>query len=147
MQLMIAGILILLLCAILALQIWIISGRRTAESSPPVPAPESQCFRITGVPPEWSEADLLYSLRQVDPSVESWNNDQVSIYPACCGARKTALLKVHTSSKFFMHIGIGDSKFVEISRGASDKKVGLLIDCHFHELTPLNTPKGDIIAE
>jgi hypothetical protein len=88
------GILVLLCCAILALQLWIISGRTSTPQAPPADAtpnislppsqqgsncsagqsspptrtvsnPGRKCFRITNIPPDWSKDDLLESMRDL----------------------------------------------------------------------------------
>ncbi|KAF8539839.1 hypothetical protein BDD12DRAFT_805016 [Trichophaea hybrida] len=172
------GILVLLCCAILALQLWIISGRTstyqvpfadampkispsssqqgsscyTSHSSPPTCAasnPGPKCFRITNIPLEWSKDDLLKSLRGIQPSLGNFDGP-ISLYPSCCvTTSQTALLNLKTCPEFFQGIGPDDNKHLEIQgRGQYlDETVVLSVDSHFYDMTPLNKPEGEIVAE
>ncbi|KAF8538249.1 hypothetical protein BDD12DRAFT_806276 [Trichophaea hybrida] len=159
------GILVLLSCAILALQIWIISERTsiphvpsdatlkispTDQSSHPTRAtsnPGPKCFRVTNIPPEWSKDNLLKSLREIEPSLDHFDGP-VSLYPACCDTTsQTALLNLKTCPEFLQDIGPGDTKSLKMQGQNLDKTVVLSVDSHFYGLTPLNTPEGEIVAE
>ncbi|KAF8542993.1 hypothetical protein BDD12DRAFT_875508 [Trichophaea hybrida] len=91
------------------------------------------------VPLDWDEHDLLNTLQTIDPSLGS--DMQLSLYPACCGNSKTALLKTYT--EYFGNLG---NKTYYKTVIQNKKKVTLVIDRHFHYLTPLNTP-GNVVAD
>jgi hypothetical protein len=143
------GILVLLCCAILALQLWIISGRISTHQAPPANAtpnialppseqgsscsavqclpstrsasnPGPKCFRITNIPPEWSKDDLVESLRDIQPPLGHFDG-LVSLYSACCDTTsQTALLNLNTFPEFFQGIGPDDTKHLKVQcRGQS----------------------------
>ncbi|KAF8533001.1 hypothetical protein BDD12DRAFT_785076, partial [Trichophaea hybrida] len=172
---LLVGILVLLCCAILAIQIWIISkctckhqvpSDATPKISPPpsqqgsscyadqsshptraVSSPGPKCFRVTNVPPEWSKDDLLKSLRGFQPSLDHFDGP-VSLYPACCDTTsQTALLNLKTCPDFFQDIGPNDTKHLKIQGQSLYKTVVLSVDSHFYDLTPLNNPEGEIVAD
>jgi hypothetical protein len=152
------GILVLLCCAILALQLWIITGRSNRNRKPSTPKISPQpllnntgsgpkCFRITNVPPGWNKDDLLESLQKCDPSLGHLDVP-VSLFPACWDkASQTALLNFKTCPPFFQRIGPDDTTHLSIKDEISDETVVLSVDCHFLDFTPLNKPEGDIVAE
>jgi hypothetical protein len=89
----------------------------------PVAAPK--CFRIANVPLTWSKKNVYRVLHNADRSLKD-HKHQLSLFPACSGATQTALLNFEICTKFFRRI---------------------LLNRHFHDLTPLNTPEGKIVAE
>jgi hypothetical protein len=151
---LLVGILVLLCSAILALQIWIISEctckhQVPSDATPKISPPPSQpkCFRVTNIPLEWSKDDLLNSLREIQPSLDHFDGP-VSLYPACCDTTsQTALLNLKTCPEFFQDIGPDNTKHLKIQRQSLDKTVVLSVDSHFYDLTPLNKPEGEIVAE
>jgi hypothetical protein len=82
---------------------------------------------------------LLKSLKQIDPYLEQ--KPQLSLYPACCGPTQTALLNLQACSAYFQNLKSNDFNYVTF------KETLLVIDSHFFDLTPLNTPEGEIYAE
>jgi hypothetical protein len=120
---------------------------RSGASGPsniPMANPRPKCFRIGNVPSTWSEDNLLNSLKEIDPSLECIrsNEYQLSLFPACQGTSKTAVLNLKTSTPYFEQLEPNDSSYYKTSDGAF-----LVIDSHFHDLTPMNSPEGEIIAE
>jgi hypothetical protein len=59
-----------------------------------VGASKPKCFRISGIPPDWSDARLLGALQAIDPSLEHQEaqNHQLSLFPACYGPLKPQYL-------------------------------------------------------
>lgn len=107
-----------------------------------------KCFRICGVPSDWSEDDLMEALQDnVDASLKDQHNHELSLYPACCGPTKTALLNLETCSDYFRRFGRFEVKHKQIPKIAKRTEAHLVIDCHFHDLTPLNTLDDEIVAE
>jgi hypothetical protein len=97
------------------------------------------CFRIANVPSTWSKERLITALLTVDPSLDK--TSQLSLYPACCGSTQTALLNLATCTEYFQIIKLNKYNYVNTSDGT------LVIDSHFYDLTPLNNPNGEIVAE
>ena len=97
------------------------------------------CFRIANIPSDWSNEKLLTVLLKIDPSLEI--TSPLSLYPACCGTTMTALLNLATGTEYFQSLKPNDYNYVKITGGH------LVIDSHFYDLTPLNDPKEDIVAE
>jgi len=100
-----------------------------------------KCFRISGIPPCWSEDDLLNALHTIDPSLTR-QNCRSSVYPGCSDATQTALLNLVSSTEHLER-----HKHLQVPQ--SDNRIGALltIDSHFYNLTPLNVPKGEVVAE
>ena len=111
---------------------------------PPPVAP--MCFRISAVPQKWSERDLLEALQTVDPSLG--NQSGLSLFPACCGSTQTALLNLYDDhSHNFNNIDASKPKYVQVPKTTTREEALLVIDSRFYDLTPLNSPGGDILAE
>jgi hypothetical protein len=112
------------------------------------PSPGPKCFRISGIPNNWNESNLLIALYGIDPSLQD-QKYQLSLHPACCGRTQTALLNVDSFSEYFQRILRleNDSKFEKIQDTVNRTDVILILDCNFLGLTPLNTPEGEIAAE
>jgi len=110
----------------------------------PEPQPEPKCFRIANVPFTWRRDDLLNSLQKIDPSLErkDLHELQLSLYPACFGSTQTALLNLRPCTEYFQQLKSDDFNYVSTSGGTD-----LVIDSHFYDLTPLNTPGKKVDAE
>jgi len=108
------------------------------------PGPEQgnsaqKCFRISGVPAYWTYDQLLEGLRSLDPSFP--RDHRLSLYPACCGPTQTALLNLDMCTEYFARLRPNKFNYAKITG------VTVGIDDHFYNLTPLNKPKGEILAE
>ena len=121
-----------------------------ADYGPPITDPKSyaiatrtKCFRISGIPQDWKEHDLLGALQNIDPDLRN-QKSQLSLYPACCGSSQTALLELDPT-KYFQSLGPNES-YHPVSPPSKTEAV-LTIDSDFYGLTPLNTPDKRIIAE
>jgi hypothetical protein len=118
-----------------------------ADYGPPTIDPNiatrTKCFRISGVPQDWKEDDLLGAFQNIDPDLQN-QEPQLSLYPACCGSSQTALLELDTT-EYFQSLGPNES-YERVSLASKTEAV-LTIDSHFYDLTPLNTPDKQIIAE
>jgi hypothetical protein len=108
------------------------------------PSSTTKWFRISGIPQDWEEDDLLGALQTIDPDLQN-QKSQLSLYPACCGSSQTALFELDTT-KYFQSLGPNESTYTRASPASKTKAV-LTIDSHFYDLTPLNTPDKQIIAE
>jgi len=131
--------------------------RQTADNGPPTtaradpnsyaittPSSRTKCFRISGIPQDWKEDDLLGALQTIDPDLQN-QKSQLSLYPACCGFSQTALLELDPT-KYFQSLGPNESTHIRVSPASKTETI-LTIDSHFYDLTPLNTPDEQIIAE
>jgi hypothetical protein len=101
-------------------------------------------FRISGIPQDWKEDDLLGALQTIDPDLRN-QKSQLSLYPACSDSSQTALLELDPT-KYFQSVGPNESTY-ERSFPVGKTEAVLSIDSHFYGLTPLNTPDKQIIAE
>jgi hypothetical protein len=100
----------------------------------------STCFRITNVPQEWNRKKLLDALMEVDPVLQHLNF-QISLYPCVDSSQtQTALLNLETCTEYF--VKSDHSNYLTMSNGTL-----LVFDSHFYDLTPLNSPEGEIVAE
>jgi len=116
----------------------------SGRSNTPMPNPGPKCFRIANVPLTWSKDDLLNSLIKIDPSLEN-HEYKLSLYPACYGSTQTALLNMRGCTEYFQRLKQNDFNYVPIP-DATDRAY-LVIDSHFYDLTPLNSPAEGIVAE
>jgi hypothetical protein len=124
------------------------SGSSVSTSSTPdlkiIHAGDSgpKCFRIANVPLNWSEDMLIAALRDADPFLES-QKPQISLYPCVDSTQtQTALLNLGTCTEYFQGLISDDFNYLKTSDGTL-----LVIDSHFYDLTPLNSPEGGIVAE
>jgi hypothetical protein len=102
-------------------------------------------IRISEVPQDWTEKDVLNGLLAVEPTcILQGQVSKISLYPSCCGTGQTGLLNMGKCTGLFEHIKVGQITF-EISKPYSVATV--ITDSHFHDLTPLNTPVNDLLAE
>jgi hypothetical protein len=104
----------------------------------------NKCFRISGIPQDWNQEDLLGALQTIDPGLRN-QESQLSLYPACCGSSQTALFELDPT-KYFQSLRPNESTYERVFP-ASKANATLTIDSHFYDLTPLNTPDKQIIAE
>ncbi len=135
-----------LACIVIAVGIWIRLWLRHRDTKPALqqrtPNSGAIFFRIKGIPRDWSKKDLLESLRKIDSSFQRWDpdRDQLSLNPSCYGSGQTAIVNARSTIEFLQNIGPEDSKYIRTSRSISDENIYLLIERHFYNLTPLNTP-------
>jgi hypothetical protein len=126
------------------------SGPPTAACADPnsyviaTPSSRTKCFRISGIPQDWEEDDLIGALQTIDPELRN-QKSQLSLYHACSGSSQTALLELDPT-KYFQSLGPNESTYTSIFPASKTEAV-LTIDSHFYGLTPLNTPNKQIIAE
>jgi hypothetical protein len=106
--------------------------------------PRTKCFRISAIPQDWNEGDLLGALQTIDIGLRN-QESQLSLYPACCGSSQTALFELDPT-KYFQSLRPNESTYERVFP-PSKTDATLTIDSHFYDLTPLNTPGGRIIAE
>jgi hypothetical protein len=102
---------------------------------------QPKCFRISGVPLTWSADDLFDAILAIDPSL-AHQNYRPSLYPACCSSTQTALLNLDPCTEHLQQ-----QNHLQVSATASRTAALLTIDSHFYNLTPLNVPEGEVVAE
>lgn len=86
------------------------------------------------MPPDWNEDTLLTALENIDQFLEV-QILQLSPHPACCGGTtQTALLNIDVCTSYIQLLSPNDFHYVSTSGG-----VGLVIDSHAYDLTPLNS--------
>ncbi|KAF8537270.1 hypothetical protein BDD12DRAFT_911593 [Trichophaea hybrida] len=102
--------------------------------------PQPKYFRISGVPSSWSENDLFDALHSIDPCLTR-QDYRPSLYPACVSSSQTALLNLDPCTEHLY-----GRAHLQISESAS-KTVVLNIDSQFLNLTPLNNPVGEAVAD
>ena len=119
---------------------------RAGSSSYVIPTSSSRtkCFRVSGIPQDWEKDDLLSALQSIDTNLRN-QKPQLSLYPACCGSSQTALIELD-ATKYFQSLRPNEFTYERICPANKTEAV-LAIDSHFNDLTPLNTPDKQIIAE
>lgn len=108
------------------------------------------CWRIGGIPLEWSRDDLVRHLQAFDESLQKLEGHWLSLFPAYSGNTQTALLNLELPLQYFQNLNSDETTAITIrhlSKEGEKIEVDLSIDCHFHGLTPVNTPTGDNIIE
>ena len=129
---------------VLTLLLWILRRAQLHQSSStPAAKPKlaSVCFRISNVPPTWNEGEILQAFQSSDGSLDQATDQyRLSFYPACSGSSQTALLDLQCPG-YLWNLQSNEDKLIH--REGSD----IVMDRHFHGLTPLNTPEGEIVAE
>ncbi|KAF8534445.1 hypothetical protein BDD12DRAFT_895913 [Trichophaea hybrida] len=101
--------------------------------------PQPKYFRISGVPSTWNEDDLFGALLTIVPSLTR-QYYRPSLYPACSRSTQTAVLNL---GPFTAHLQ--QQNHLEVSDPPS--KTYLQIDSDFYNLTPLNVPIGEVVAD
>jgi hypothetical protein len=102
-------------------------------------------FRISGIPRDWTEHDVVSALKSFSPTIiDDDQRPRLSAYPACSDVTQTGLLKLESCFGLLKEIK-SDNIHLELS--AEEKDAIVDIDGHFYDLTPLNTPGNECIAE
>ncbi|KAF8534235.1 hypothetical protein BDD12DRAFT_809527 [Trichophaea hybrida] len=103
-----------------------------------------KCFRIANVRSNWSHDNLLNSLQTIDPSLKQMDTDeyQLSLYPSYYGSTQTALLNLRHCTENFRQLKLNDFNYPLASSGTE-----LVIDSHFYDLTHLNSPRDEVVAD
>lgn len=106
-------------------------------------------FRVSGIPPSWSEKVLLKALRNFDQSFMQWEGAgcQLSLYPSCTGTEQTALLSWAHPPLRFQCLDVTSTIRLAVSDASTPKAISIVIESNFCGLTPLNTPGTVIVAE
>jgi len=86
-------------------------------------------------------SDLFNALHDIDQALKQ-QNFRPSLYPGCCGSTQTALLTLDPSTTHLQ-----SQTHLQVSESASRNVVVLTVDSNFYNLTPLNVPKGEVVAE
>lgn len=107
--------------------------------------PSSFWYRITGVPLGVNERDLRAALEALDPSLRSANYE-LKLYPSAEG-RQTVLLHLMSPSQYFQALKDDEPNSAHIRLGGGGAGINIAIDSTFHELTELNAPTGNVVAE
>jgi hypothetical protein len=120
-------------------------SHETKTIDPTMPISVQHYFRISGIPVGWTELDVVVALKALEPTiVDDDQHPRLFLYPACAGLTQTGLLKLENCLELRERIK-SDKIKLEISVAGESAIVD--IDCHFYDLTPLNTPGNEIIAE
>ena len=119
------------------------------EASQPEPRPvpkqnKPTCFRITGIPPHWDRGRLEKELRNIDPELDPMGAEVSGPFPDSCDPTQTALLNMDECTPYFTFEHSQEKLEAINERG---KKVQLVFDNHFYDLTPLNRAEEPIELE
>lgn len=121
-----------------------------SKSDQPKPR-RPRCWRIQRIPERWTKDFLIERLQDlvISKSLDTLDEDQLSLYPACSDKGQTGILDLRGPCKYFDDLKTDDSNTVRISEATSEEKTytDLIVDCQFYGFTPLNTPKGENIIE
>jgi hypothetical protein len=102
-------------------------------------------FRLTGIPTGWTEVDVVRALKSLEPTII--HDDQypcLSLYPACAGSTQTGLLKLKDCLELYEKI---KSDKIKLELSVEEENAIVVMDGDFYDLTPLNTPGNEHIAE
>ena len=108
----------------------------------PLPAPKPACFRISGIPSLWDSERLERELQTIDPDFDRMAAEVSGPFPDSYDpSTQTALLNLSECTPYFTF----EEKHQIISE--SGQRVRLVLDKHFHDLTPLNRAEEPIKME
>jgi hypothetical protein len=113
-------------------------GQKTAPPSLSKPV----CIRINAIPGDWKEHDLRDALQNEVDNFDT-QKPQLSLFPACTSRSQTALLNLGAPSGFFLKLK--GEKHLELR--TAEKAECISLDNSFYDLTPLNDPGKEIVAE
>jgi hypothetical protein len=119
----------------------ILGTDESGSDDPPNLNPRQTCFRISGIPLSWSENDLFDVLHTIDPFLTR-QDYRPSLYPACYRSTQTALLNLDPRTEYLQR-----DHYMRVSESGSRVAAHLTIDSHFYNLTPLNAPVREVVAE
>jgi hypothetical protein len=102
-------------------------------------------FRISGIPGGWTEHDVVGALKSFEPTIiDDDQRPRLSVYPACSDVTQTGLLKLENCFELLKEV---KSDNIQLELSVEEKDAIVDIDGHFYDLTPLNTPGNECIAE
>lgn len=92
-----------------------------------------------------NEKDLRAALEAIDPSLKSVKFE-LKLYPSIGDKQQTVLLNLNSSTAYFQSLKDYEPNYAYIRLGGkTDTKI--TIDSTFYDLTPLNAPTGNVVAE
>ena len=101
------------------------------------------CFRVSGIPPLWDGERLEQALRTIDPEFDLMDAEISGPFPDH-DSTQTALLNLSGCTSYFT-FDPNQEKHKIIYEG--DRKIHLVLDKHFYDLTPLNRAEEPIKME
>jgi hypothetical protein len=107
--------------------------------------PIQHYIRISGIPVGWTKVGVVGALKSLEPTVI--HGDQhlgLSRYPSCAGLTQTGRLKLENRLELLEKL---QSRQITLELSVGSESAIVDIDCHFYDLTPLNTPGNELIAE
>lgn len=114
----------------------------------PQPVPKqnkSVSFRISGIPPLWDSERLEKELETIDTEFNPKDAEISGPFPDVYGSStQTALLGLSECTPYFTFEPKQEKNNPIEENG---RKFYLVLDRHFHDLTPLNQPEGRITME
>ena len=104
---------------------------------------QTMCFRISGIPPHWNSERLEQALRTIDPEFDPICAEVSGPFPDH-DSTQTALLNLSGCTSYFA-FGPNEEKHKMIYENG--RKIHLVLDKHFYDLTPLNRAEEPIKME
>ena len=101
------------------------------------------CFRISGIPPCWDSERLGRELRTIDPEFDRMGAEVSGPFPDH-DSTQTALLNLSECTLYFT-FEPNQEKHEIINEGG--RKIHLVLDKHFYDLTPLNRAEEPVKME
>jgi hypothetical protein len=110
-----------------------------------MPSSVQHYFRLTGVPAGWTKVGVVGALKSLEPTIiHDYQHPRLSLYPACAGSTQTGLLKLKDCLELYDKI---KSSKIKLELSVAGKTAVVEFDVDFYDLTPLNTPGNEHIAE
>ena len=103
------------------------------------------CLRISGIPLEWGRQRLAEALQAIDPEFDCGRAEISGPFPDSYEPTQTALLNLNERTAYSTFEPNEEKN--EVINESSGRKIRLLLDEHFHDLTPLNRAKEPINME
>ena len=126
--------------------------QKPAKPDPGAAQPELQpvskknkptCFRISGIPPLWDSERLKEALRTIDPEFDPMGAELSGPFPDL-DSTQTALLHLSECTSYFTFEPKQEKHKIINENG---RKIHLVLDKHFYDLTPLNRAEEPIEME
>jgi hypothetical protein len=80
----------------------------------------------------------------LDQSLFGYLESDLALYPACSGTGQTGLLNLGKCTGLIEYI---KPEEITLEIAKQDSRETIVLDSHFHDLSPLNTPDNAILAE
>jgi hypothetical protein len=105
--------------------------------------------RVSGIPRSWNRNVVQAALKacELAPKADDDSfSDSLHLFDACYGTGQVALCEVDSSAPIVQQISSRNGLYRRITLSGVER-AQLKFDTRFYDMTPLNSPQGDVVAE